>query len=54
MRRTRILGVGMYLPEREVTNTEIEAIKELETSDEWIRQRTYRSNHVAAMCMIWS
>lgn len=40
MRRTRILGVGMYLPEREVTNTELEAIKELETSDEWIRQRT--------------
>jgi 3-oxoacyl-[acyl-carrier-protein] synthase-3 len=30
----------MYLPEREVTNTELEAMKELETSDEWIRQRT--------------
>jgi len=40
MRRTRILGVGMYLPEREVTNHDLEAIKELETSDEWIRQRT--------------
>ncbi|MGW8223163.1 MAG: 3-oxoacyl-ACP synthase III family protein, partial [Syntrophobacteria bacterium] len=40
MRQTRILGVGMYLPEREVTNQELEAIKELETSDEWIRQRT--------------
>ena len=40
MRQTRILGVGIYLPEREVTNQELEAIKELETSDEWIRQRT--------------
>ena len=40
MRRTRILGVGAYLPEREITNAELEAIEELETTDEWIRQRT--------------
>jgi 3-oxoacyl-[acyl-carrier-protein] synthase-3 len=40
MRRARILGVGMYLPERQVPNMELENIKELETSDEWIRQRT--------------
>jgi len=40
MRRTRILGVGMYLPEREVTNQDLEAMKELQTTDEWIRQRT--------------
>jgi len=40
MRKSRILGVGMYLPERVVTNHELEAMKELETSDEWIRQRT--------------
>jgi 3-oxoacyl-[acyl-carrier-protein] synthase-3 len=40
MRRTKILGVGSYLPEREVTNNQLEAIKELETSDQWIRQRT--------------
>ena len=40
MRRTRILGVGMYLPERQVSNIDLESIKELETSDEWIRQRT--------------
>jgi len=30
----------MYLPERIVTNHDLEAMKELETSDEWIRQRT--------------
>ena len=40
MRQSRILGVGMYLPEREVTNFELESMKALETSDEWIRQRT--------------
>jgi 3-oxoacyl-[acyl-carrier-protein] synthase-3 len=40
MRRARIVGVGMYLPEREVTNFDLESMKELETSDEWIRQRT--------------
>ncbi len=40
MRNTKILGVGMYLPEREVTNFELEAINELQTSDEWIQQRT--------------
>ena len=40
MRNTRILGVGMYLPEREITNQKLEAMEELQTSDEWIRQRT--------------
>jgi len=40
MRQTRILGVGMHLPERKVTNFELEAMQELETTDEWIRQRT--------------
>jgi len=40
MRRTKILGVGMYLPEREITNQDLEAMEELQTSDEWIRQRT--------------
>ncbi|HYR02319.1 MAG TPA: 3-oxoacyl-ACP synthase, partial [Syntrophobacteria bacterium] len=35
MRRARILGAGMYLPERVVTNGDLEAIKELDTSDEW-------------------
>jgi len=40
MRKSRILGLGIYLPEREVTNTELQAIEELDTTDEWIRQRT--------------
>ena len=40
MRRTKILGVGMYLPEREITNQDLEAMEDLQTSDEWIRQRT--------------
>ncbi|MBF0450096.1 MAG: ketoacyl-ACP synthase III [Candidatus Magnetomorum sp.] len=39
-RKSRILGVGMYLPERSVPNTELEQIKSMETSDEWIQQRT--------------
>jgi len=39
-RNSRILGVGMYLPERVVPNTELEQFKFLETSDEWIQQRT--------------
>jgi 3-oxoacyl-[acyl-carrier-protein] synthase-3 len=40
MRKTKILGVGMYLPEREITNQQLEAMEALQTSDEWIRQRT--------------
>lgn len=38
MRRSVVLGCGAYLPERIVTNADLP--KELETSDEWIRQRT--------------
>ncbi|MGE5271636.1 MAG: beta-ketoacyl-ACP synthase III [Thiohalocapsa sp.] len=36
--RSRIAGVGGYLPERVVTNDELAA--RLDTSDSWIRQRT--------------
>lgn len=36
--RTRILGTGHYLPERIVTNDELSKL--MDTSDEWIRQRT--------------
>jgi 3-oxoacyl-[acyl-carrier-protein] synthase III len=36
--RSRIIGCGAYLPERIVTNDELAA--RLDTSDEWIRQRT--------------
>ena len=35
---TKIIGVGSYLPENKVTNHDLEEI--LDTSDEWIRQRT--------------
>ncbi len=38
MVRSRILGVGRYLPERRVTNLDL--AKMFDTSDEWIRQRT--------------
>ena len=40
MRKTRILGAGMYLPGRLVTNADLEAMNELDTSDEWIQQRS--------------
>ena len=36
--RSQIVGCGAYLPERIVTNDELAA--RLDTSDEWIRQRT--------------
>jgi len=38
MIRSRILGVGRYLPERRVTNFDL--AKMFNTSDEWIRKRT--------------
>jgi 3-oxoacyl-[acyl-carrier-protein] synthase III len=46
-RRSRILGTGHYLPEKVVTNQELE--KTVDTSDEWINSRTgIRQRHVAA------
>jgi 3-oxoacyl-[acyl-carrier-protein] synthase-3 len=38
MRLTRIAGVGHYLPERVVTNLELADL--MDTSDEWIRERS--------------
>ncbi len=38
MIRSRILGVGRFLPEKRVTNFDLE--KMFDTSDEWIQQRT--------------
>ncbi len=38
MKRTMIRGTGRYLPERLVTNDDLAAM--MDTSDEWIRQRT--------------
>ena len=36
--RARISGTGMYVPERVVTNQDL--VELMDTSDEWIRQRT--------------
>ena len=38
MQRSRILGLGVYLPPRRVTNDDL--AKMFDTSDEWINQRT--------------
>lgn len=44
---SRIAGTGSHLPERVLTNQELEAM--VETSDEWIRERTgIRERRVAA------
>lgn len=46
MRRSVITGCGHYLPRNIVTNADLE--KKVETSDEWIRQRTgIKQRHVA-------
>lgn len=45
--RTRILGTGRYVPQKVVTNAEIEA--RVDTTDGWIRQHTgIERRHVAA------
>ncbi len=44
---SRIVGTGSYLPEKVLTNQDLERF--VDTSDEWIRTRTgIRSRHVAA------
>ena len=46
MSYARIAGIGSYLPEKVVTNKDLE--KTLDTSDEWIRERTgIRQRHIA-------
>jgi 3-oxoacyl-[acyl-carrier-protein] synthase-3 len=43
----RIAGTGGYLPERVVTNAELESL--VDTTDEWIRERTgIKRRHIAA------
>jgi 3-oxoacyl-[acyl-carrier-protein] synthase-3 len=47
MTYARIAGTGSYLPEKIVTNKDLEA--KIETSDEWIAERTgIRQRHIAA------
>ena len=45
--RARLTGVGTYVPERVLTNAELEEM--VDTSDEWIVSRTgIRQRHIAA------
>ncbi|MCX7360971.1 MAG: ketoacyl-ACP synthase III [Alphaproteobacteria bacterium] len=45
--RSVVQGCGAYLPERVVTNADL--AKQMDTSDEWIQQRTgIRERHIAA------
>ena len=47
MLRSVVLGCGSYLPERILTNADL--AKTVDTSDEWIVQRTgIRERHIAA------
>jgi 3-oxoacyl-[acyl-carrier-protein] synthase-3 len=47
IRRSVVRGVGSYLPKRVLTNEELS--KSVDTSDEWIQQRTgIRERHIAA------
>ena len=47
VRRSVVAGCGAYLPEQIVTNEEL--VTRVDTSDEWIVQRTgIRSRHIAA------
>ncbi|KAB2863208.1 MAG: 3-oxoacyl-ACP synthase, partial [Bauldia sp.] len=44
--RSVVAGVGSYLPERVLTNAELASM--VDTSDEWIVQRTgIRERHIA-------
>ena len=38
MTRTKIAGIGMYVPANVVTNNDL--TKVMDTSDEWIQERT--------------
>lgn len=47
MFRTRVAGTGSYLPERVLTNVDLEKL--VETNDQWIRERTgIERRHIAA------
>ncbi|MDZ7261969.1 MAG: 3-oxoacyl-ACP synthase, partial [candidate division KSB1 bacterium] len=38
MKRSRITGNGFYVPERVITNFDLEKL--MDTTDEWIRERS--------------
>jgi 3-oxoacyl-[acyl-carrier-protein] synthase-3 len=49
MQRSRIVGTGTYLPSRVVTNDELRTKMGIDTTDEWIRERTgIASRRIAA------
>ena len=49
IRRAKITAVSHYLPERRVTNKDLEKI--VDTSDEWIVERTgIHERYVVALC----
>ena len=49
MQRSRIVGTGTYLPERVVSNDDLARKMGIDTSDEWIRERTgIRSRRIAS------
>ncbi|MEO1361699.1 MAG: 3-oxoacyl-ACP synthase, partial [Pseudomonadota bacterium] len=51
--RSVIRGTGAYLPERILSNDDLSEI--VETSDEWIRERTgIEQRHIAADCELTS
>jgi 3-oxoacyl-[acyl-carrier-protein] synthase III len=53
MLRSVVLGCGSYLPERVLCNAEL--ARTVDTSDEWIVQRTgIRQRHIAAPCEVTS
>lgn len=37
---SRIIATGAYLPEKAVSNTELIEVNQLDSSTEWIEQRT--------------
>ncbi len=48
MRRSLFAGIGGYLPARSLTNDQLAAEYQLDTSDEWIRERTgIERRHIA-------
>lgn len=47
MKYSKIIGTGSYLPEKILTNKDLEAL--VDTSDEWIQERTgIKERHIAA------
>ena len=47
MAYSRIIGTGSYLPDKVLSNRDLESF--VDTSDEWIFERTgIRSRHIAA------